>query len=197
MRWKAACPCYNGGDFFSPDLPYVERDQAVLNAHLATINRLLAAKGFSPLLPADIASAPAQLKVLVDLSHLYGIAVVFDVVYNHAGGFFGDDHSIYFWDRANNGDNNQSLYCTDKGWAGGLAFALWNQDVRQFLINNASSFLKEFHADGFRYDEISVLLSIGGAIRVPAFAATSPGLSASIARAVCKTPSIGRLRRIS
>jgi 1,4-alpha-glucan branching enzyme len=153
---------YNGGDFYSPDLPYVERDAPALNAHLTTINRLLARKGFPPLASADISSAPAQLKVLVDLCHLYGIAVVFDVVYNHAGGFFGDDHSIYFWDRANNGDNNQSLYCTDKGWAGGLAFALWNQDVRQFLINNASFFLNEFHADGFRYDEISVLLSLGG-----------------------------------
>ena len=98
---------YNGGDFFSPDLPYVERDRAALNAHLSTVNRLLAAKSFPPLASADIASAPAQLKVLVDLCHLYGIAVVFDVVYNHAGGFFGDDHSIYFWNRANNSDNNR------------------------------------------------------------------------------------------
>ncbi|HET9181067.1 MAG TPA: alpha amylase C-terminal domain-containing protein [Candidatus Angelobacter sp.] len=153
---------YNGGDFFSPDLPYMERDAAALNVHLATINRLLAARGFPPLASAEIATAPAQLKVLVDLCHLHGIAVVFDVVYNHAGGFFGDDHAIYFWDRATNGDNNQSLYCTDKGWAGGLAFALWNQDVRQFLINNARFFLNEFHADGFRYDEISVLLNQGG-----------------------------------
>lgn len=153
---------YNGGDFFSPDLPYVERDPTALNAHLSSINRLLAAKGFQPLALAEIATAPAQLKVLIDLCHLYGIAVVLDVVYNHAGGFEGDDESIYFWDRATNGDNNQSLYCTDKGWAGGLAFALWNQDVRQFLINNARFFLNEFHADGFRYDEISVLLNLGG-----------------------------------
>ena len=85
---------YNGGDYFSPDLPYVERDAPALNAHLSTINRLLAAKGFPPLASADIASAPAQLKALVDLCHLYGIAVVFDVVYNHAGGFEGDDHSL-------------------------------------------------------------------------------------------------------
>lgn len=34
--------------------------------------------------------------------------------------------------------------------------------MRQFLINNACFFLNEFHADGFRYDEISVLLSLGG-----------------------------------
>ena len=39
-----------------------------------------------------------QLKALVDLCHVYGIAVIFDVVYNHAGGDFGDE-SIYFFDR--------------------------------------------------------------------------------------------------
>lgn len=37
-----------------------------------------------------------QLKALVDLSHLYGLAVILDVVYNHAGGEFGD-HSLYFF----------------------------------------------------------------------------------------------------
>jgi 1,4-alpha-glucan branching enzyme len=98
----------------------------------------------------------------VDLCHLYGIAVVFDVVYNHAGCFDGDDRSLYFWDRAvNNGDNNQSLYFTDQDrGTGGLSFALWNNDVRQFLINNAKFYLEEFHVDGFRYDEISGLLSM-------------------------------------
>jgi len=32
---------------------------------------------------------------------------VLDVVYNHAGGFDGDDQSVYFWDRARDDDNNQ------------------------------------------------------------------------------------------
>jgi 1,4-alpha-glucan branching enzyme len=44
--------------------------------------------------------------------------------------------------------------------AGGLSLALWNRDVRQFLINNAIYFLHEFHIDGFRYDEISALLNM-------------------------------------
>jgi 1,4-alpha-glucan branching enzyme len=92
---------------------------------------------------------------------LYGIAVVFDVVYNHAGGFDGDDRSLFFWDRAKNGDLNQSLYFTDQDrGTGGLSFALWNNDVREFLINNATFYLNEFHVDGFRYDEISGLLSM-------------------------------------
>jgi 1,4-alpha-glucan branching enzyme len=154
---------YNGADYFSPDTPYIVSGQAALSRYLATINRLLAAKGFSPLAIQDITSGPAQLKAMVDLCHLYGIAVAFDVVYNHAGGFQGDDQSLYFWDRAaDTADNNQSLYFTNVGIAGGLSFALWNADVRQFIINSASYYINEFHVDGFRYDEISALLSMNG-----------------------------------
>jgi 1,4-alpha-glucan branching enzyme len=152
---------YNGADYFSPDFPYVVYSQAALPGYLTTINRLLAAKGFPPVTIADITPGPAQLKALVDLCHLYGIAVTFDVVYNHAGGFNGDDQSLYFWDRAANiSDNNQSLYFTNMGLAGGLSFALWNNDVRAFVINSARYYIQEFHVDGFRYDEISALLSL-------------------------------------
>jgi len=158
---------YDGSDYFSPDFPYVVTNAAALTTHLATVNGLLAAKGFPPLSLADITPGNAQLKVLVDLCHLYGIAVVFDVVYNHAGGFTfdgvtPDDECLYYWDRAiNRGNNNDSLYFTDQDrGTGGLSFALWKQDVCQFLINNASYYIQEFHADGFRYDEISGLLSM-------------------------------------
>jgi 1,4-alpha-glucan branching enzyme len=151
---------YNGADYFSPDFPYVVSGPA-LSGYLTTINRLLAGKGFSPLAISDITPGPAQLKAMVDLCHLYGIAVTFDVVYNHAGGFFGDDQSLYFWDRAaDTSDNNQSLYFTNMGLAGGLSFALWNDDVREFIINSARYYIQEFHVDGFRYDEISALLSM-------------------------------------
>jgi 1,4-alpha-glucan branching enzyme len=151
---------YNGADYFSPDFPYVVSGPA-LSGYLTTINRLLAAKGFSSLAISDITPGPAQLKGMVDLCHVYGIAVTFDVVYNHAGGFSGDDQSLYFWDRAaDTSDNNQSLYFTNMGFAGGLSFALWNDDVREFIINSARYYIQEFHVDGFRYDEISALLSM-------------------------------------
>ncbi len=35
-------------------------------------------------------------------------------------------------------------------------------EVRRFLINNALFFLEEYHADGFRYDEVSVIDRFGG-----------------------------------
>jgi 1,4-alpha-glucan branching enzyme len=157
---------YNGADLFSPDFPYVVTDPVALNSYITTINSLLAARGRAPLALRDITPGPAQLKALVDLCHLYGIAIVFDVVNNHAGGFTVngslDDNCIYYWDRAKNvGNNNDSLYFTDQDrGTGGLSFALWKNDVSQFLINNALYYITEFHVDGFRYDEISDLISM-------------------------------------
>ncbi len=156
---------YGGADLFSPDFPYVAAEN--LEGYLAAINALYAAKGQPPLRLEDIGSGPAQLKVLIDLCHLSGIAVIFDVVYNHAGGFSVngglDDNCLYYMDRQENrGNNNDSLYFTDQDrGTGGLAFALWNQDVTKFLIDNARYYLEEFHVDGFRYDEISTLISTG------------------------------------
>jgi 1,4-alpha-glucan branching enzyme len=155
---------YSGADLFSPDFPYVA-DEADLPAYLATLNAMLSAKQLSPLSLADIASGPAQLKALVDLCHVHGIAVAFDVVYNHAGGFTVggqlDRHCLYYFDLVPDvGDNNDSLYFTDQDrGTGGLAFAMWNQDVCRYLLDNARFYIEAFHADGFRFDEVSTLLS--------------------------------------
>ncbi len=156
---------YEGADLFSPDFPYVCTDDTQLPGYLTTINGLLAGKGKPPLKLKDIRSGTNQLKVLVDLCHLHGMGVAFDVVYNHAGGFSSggkaDDNCIYYLDRLPNlGNNNDSLYFTDQDrGTGGLAFALWNDPVSQFLLDNARFFIEEYHVDGFRYDEISILLS--------------------------------------
>jgi len=156
---------YSGADLFSPDFPYICTDAALLSDYLVTINRMLDSKGQPPLQLSDITPGPNQLKVLVDLCHLYGIAVALDVVYNHAGGFSVngalDDNCLYYMDRVPNvGNDNDSLYFTDQDrGTGGLSFALWNRPVAQLLIDNARAFIAEYHADGFRYDEISTLLS--------------------------------------
>ena len=102
-----------------------------------------------------------QLRALIDVCHVHGIGVVFDVVYNHAGGGF-DDNSMWFFDRVPPGDNNNSLYFTDQGWAGGLVFAYWNNDVRQYLIDNARFLYEEYRIDGLRFDEVSVMDRFGG-----------------------------------
>src|SRR5262249_33210063 len=50
----------------------------------------------------------------------------------------------------------------DQGYVGGLVFAYWNAGVRQFLIDNAGFYAGEFHVDGFRYDEVTVIDRFGG-----------------------------------
>jgi 1,4-alpha-glucan branching enzyme len=152
---------YNGTDIFSPEMDYgVEPED--LAPYLSTVNRLLTNRGCQPLTRRQLEGQVNQLKALIDICHLYGISVILDVVYNHAGRFSEDDESIFFFDHAITGNNNESLYFTDQGWAGGLVFAYWKQEVRQFLIDNAKSFLDEYHVDGLRYDEVTVIDSHGG-----------------------------------
>src|SRR5262249_49429957 len=101
-----------------------------------------------------------QLKVVVELFHLHGIAVLLDVVYNHAGGQIkGQRESLWFFDRVRGRDDNDSLYFTTQNHTGPV-WAIWKREVRQFLIDNAVFFLKEYHVDGFRYDRISVVVSL-------------------------------------
>jgi 1,4-alpha-glucan branching enzyme len=153
---------YNDCDYFSPEMDYgVPLSDPEFSRYLVKANALLAARGCAPFKAGDLDSDASQLMALVDLCHVYGIAVIFDVCYNHAGGGL-DDESMYFLDRQPPGDNNRSLYFTDQGWAGGLVFAFWNAGVRQFLIDNASLFLDEYHGDGFRYDEVGVIDRFGG-----------------------------------
>jgi 1,4-alpha-glucan branching enzyme len=162
---------YNGVDYFSPETDYGVRDtDAALQSYLASTNAQLLAinPGFSPYRLKDIQGTANQLKVMVDMCHLYNIAVLLDVVYNHAGGDFSggesiaNDKSIFFFDCRSRGNLNDSLYFTDQGWAGGLVFAYWNDNVKQFLIDNAKYYLTEYHCDGFRYDEVSVIKNEGG-----------------------------------
>ncbi len=155
---------YNGVDYFSPETDYgVSADDPSLAERLQRINALLASVN-PALRPYDIENIQGtanQFRMLVDMCHVFRLAVILDVVYNHAGGDFSD-RGIYFFDRRPYGDFNDSLYFTDKGWAGGLVFAYWKNEVRQFLIDNAVYFLTECHCDGFRYDEVSVIRNEGG-----------------------------------
>jgi 1,4-alpha-glucan branching enzyme len=152
---------YAGLDYFSPEMVYQVEDQVELGLHLNVVNALLAEQGHAPLAHEDLVSGPNQLKCLVDLCHLNGMAVIFDLVYNHAGGGF-DDRSLWFYDRQPGPDHDHSLYFTDKGWAGGKVFAYWQAPVRQYLIDNATFFLGEYRIDGIRYDEVSVIHNHGG-----------------------------------
>jgi 1,4-alpha-glucan branching enzyme len=151
---------YNGTDLFSPEMDYAVR-AADLAPYLARVNRLLAAKGHAPMAAAQLSGQINQLKTFIDLCHVYGIAVIADVVYNHAGGGF-DDQSAYFFDRQKTGDNTNSLYFLRDDHAGGLVFAFWKNEVRQLLIDNGKMLMQEYHVDGLRYDQVTVIDEHGG-----------------------------------
>ena len=151
---------YNGVDYFSPETRYVA-PPSELPWRLKAINEMLTGFGQPPLAEATLASGADQLRCLVDLCHLHGIAVILDVVYNHAGGGF-DARSPWFYDLQNNGNANHSLYFTNVDWAGGQVFAYENPWVCRFLIDNATALIEEYHIDGLRYDEVRVIVNNGG-----------------------------------
>lgn len=151
---------YNGTDLFSPEMDYAV-PAAALGPYCERVNQLLAAKGKAPLRLAELSGQVNQLKTFIDLCHLYGIAVLADVVYNHAGGGF-DDQSLYFFDRQVPGDNARSLYFTRDGHAGGLIFDYTQPQVRRLLTDNALSLLEEYRIDGLRYDQVTVMDEHGG-----------------------------------
>lgn len=149
---------YNGTDYFSPEMAYAVED-ADLRPYFERANALLAAKGLAPYVAGDLRGEMNQLKVLVDLCHVYGLAVVFDLVFNHAGGRFGEE-SLWFFDRQHGVEVPEwwkSLYFSDRGWAGGVVFNFQSDPVRSFLIDNARFYLDEYRVDGFRFDEVSVI----------------------------------------
>ena len=147
---------YNGVDYFSPEQSYQAASDADLAWYLDKINASLAAFGAEPL---TLDAAPARRQP-AQVPHR-----------SRAPPRDRRDlrprlqsrrrrvrrQSLYFYDRLANGNQNDSLYFTDQGWAGGLVFAFWNANVRQFLIDNASAFLKEYRIDGIRYDEVRVI----------------------------------------
>lgn len=148
---------YNGTDYFSPEMDFAVTD-VDLPAYVNHLNELLDARQQRKYSIEALRGEMNQLKALIDLCHVYGLAVILDVVYNHAGGEFGAE-SLYFFDRQSfeNGGNNNSQYFIDKGHAGGLVFDFSKFEVRDFLIQNAKYFIDEYRVDGFRYDQVSVI----------------------------------------
>lgn len=92
---------------------------------------------------------PDGLKKLVDACHEKGLAVVLDVVYNHMGpeGNYLNDFGPYF----------TSKYQTP--WGSALNFDDKNCDgVRNFFIQNALMWFREYHIDALRLDAVHAIM---------------------------------------
>ncbi|HUG55745.1 MAG TPA: malto-oligosyltrehalose trehalohydrolase [Candidatus Limnocylindrales bacterium] len=92
---------------------------------------------------------PDAMRRLVDAAHGAGLAVIVDVVYNHLGpeGNYLGEYGPYFTDR----------YLTP--WGPAVNFDGPDSDgVREYFIENANMWIREYHADGLRLDAVHAIL---------------------------------------
>lgn len=105
--------------------------------------------------PESSYGSPLNLKHFVDAAHRRGLAVIFDVVYNHAGP--GDN---VLWDYDGHADEGGIYFEGGQMTQWGRGPAWWKSEVRDFFYQNARMFFEEYHADGLRFD---VTTQINGA----------------------------------
>lgn len=101
--------------------------------------------GACPFAVQNSYGGPDGLKLLVNECHAAGVAVILDVVYNHLGpeGNYLWDFGPYFTDK----------YKTPWGWSINYDDADSN-GVREYFIENALQWLRDYHIDALRIDAI-------------------------------------------
>lgn len=104
--------------------------------------------GVFPFAVQDSYGGAAGLQHLVNACHKKGLAVVLDVVYNHLGpegNYFGE-YGPYFTDK----------YKTPWGLAINFDDA-WSDGVREYFIENALMWFRDFHIDALRLDAVHAI----------------------------------------
>jgi maltooligosyltrehalose trehalohydrolase len=100
--------------------------------------------------PSRAFGRPDDLRRLVDRAHALGIAVMFDVVYNHLG-----PEGAYL--PAFNNEYFSSRHLTP--WGRGVNLdGPGSTMVRRFILDNARHWVVEYHADGLRLDATHALI---------------------------------------
>jgi malto-oligosyltrehalose trehalohydrolase len=99
--------------------------------------------------PDHVYGRPEDLKALIDEAHRRGLMVFLDVVYNH----FGPE------------GNYLGLYApqffTDAHTPWGSAIDYARQEVRDFAVENAVAWLRDYRFDGLRLDAVHAILKRG------------------------------------
>lgn len=100
--------------------------------------------GVAPFAPARCYGSPDDLRALVNGAHAAGLAVHLDVVYNHFGpdGAYQTAFSPHYASRTHRSP-----------WGGALNFdGPDSRPVRDYIIENALRWIREYHFDGLRLD---------------------------------------------
>jgi 1,4-alpha-glucan branching enzyme len=105
--------------------------------------------------------AASELIGLIDAAHSMGLAVILDIVYNHAA---IQNNRYWRYDGNSAGDPGQGqdggIYFVDghpTPWGSG--FAVWQQEVKDLLLDNARMYLRDYLVDGFRFDAVQAIPS--------------------------------------
>ena len=97
--------------------------------------------------PESSYGSPFALARLVDTAHRHGLAVIFDVVYNHAG---PGDNVLHEFDGYTHEGGIYFEGGQDTSWGRGPAW--WKREVQDFFYRNARMYFDQYHADGLRFD---------------------------------------------
>jgi 1,4-alpha-glucan branching enzyme len=127
------------------------RDLGVTALLLLPVNEVASANGwgydpaFFYAIEADYGS-PDDLKALVDVAHQHGLAVIVDVVFNHAG---TTDNILWAVAR-------DTFFDGDTRWGAMINFD--HPQCVHFFAQNLVYLAREFHLDGFRLDHTHTIL---------------------------------------
>ncbi len=127
--------------------------------------------GYNPAHPFAVESAyggPRELKRFIREAHRHGIAVIFDVVYNHFGPSDLDLWQFDGWSESGMGGIYfYNDWRADTPW-GDTRPDYGRPEVRQYIRDNALLWLEEYHADGLRWDATAYIRNVHGIGHDPA-----------------------------
>jgi len=106
--------------------------------------------GVLPFAPDSRYGRPEDLKALVQAAHARGLMVLLDVVYNHFG---PEGNYLYVYAKKFFTERHHTP------WGAALNFdGDGSRTVREFFIQNALYWLREYHLDGLRLDAVHAII---------------------------------------